>query len=281
MIEGVLGPSLQRPRARRAGGLVQRRGAQPHLPGRRPRVVPRRGVLGTAGRDAPRGPGAARGRGVRLHRRAVLLLAHASRLRGADEPKPGTVRDGRRRAGRPGDAGEPAADAGLLRQRLRRLQHRPAVGRDLLPHLRKADADLQGLLPDAAGATSPDAGYLTGRGVGGGRRDGSSSSSTASSSSSRRRPAARSTGTPCASRCATSSARPTLRREAIDLCKRHPGAGHVLGLDRQHRPDQLPARQPGARRLLRRRSRPRSSSAWSRRRPRAGRTSATGCTSTA
>ena len=59
--------------------------AEPDLPGGRHRVVPRRGVLGAAGRDAPRGPGAARRRGVRLHRRAVLLRAHAPRLRRADQ----------------------------------------------------------------------------------------------------------------------------------------------------------------------------------------------------
>ena len=49
-----------------------------------------------------------------------------------------------------------------------------------------------------------------------------------------------------------------LRREGLDLCKAKPAPGDVLGLDRQRRPDQLPARRPGARRLLRRRSRTRS-----------------------
>ena len=44
-----------------------------------------------------------------------------------------------------------------------------------------------------------------------------------------------------------------IRLEAIELCTGGSDAGDVLGLDREHRSDQLPAGQPGPRRLLRRR----------------------------
>ena len=243
----LLGGPVHRARAGQTDRLVQRRRTQPDLPGGRPRLVPRRGVLRPPGGATPRGPGPARGRRVRLQRRALLLLPHPPRVRGADGAGPGRRGERRRRRPRPGCARREAAQADFFVNNYAGC----STGQqwDEISYGSSASScPIFNISHPFLWGNKPDAGYLVGE-------EWDNASRYVADQLRElitwleERPAGRSTGTrwprhdlhQARRRAAPGGPRPVQGQA---------GTGDVLGLDLLHRADQLPAGRPGAGRLL-------------------------------